>query len=303
MNTKLVYTIIIHLVVVVWGYTGIMGKAIELGSLEIVWWRLLLGVGALFVLFPFLQKKYAHTSRRTYLKIVFVGGIVGLHWITFFESIKMSSVSLGIICLATTTLHVSWLEPLMKGTKFQKNDLVLSVVVLLGMLLVGSKEGANISAISVGLLSALFAAFFSVSNAVLVEKTPAVQLTLMELASGLILVSLFMFFQGKIDAKLFRINTELLWQLLFLGVICTAIAFVLAVNATKHLGAFTVSLTINLEPIYTILLALYYFPESEKMSLPFYLGASIILAAVIGNSIIKQRAKRSEKTSKGTVYS
>lgn len=282
----------------IWGYTGIMGKVITLGSIEMVWWRLMLGVSALFLLFPFLQKKFVSVSRRSWLKIVLVGGVVGLHWITFFESIKMSSVSLGIICLATTTLHVSWLEPLMKGTKFQKNDLVLSVVVLFGMLLVGSREGANISAILVGLLSALFAAFFSVSNAVLVEKTPAVQLTLMELASGFILVSLFMFFQGKIDAELFKIDAELFWQLMFLGVICTAIAFVLAVNATKYLGAFTVSLTINLEPIYTILLALYYFPESEKMSLPFYLGASIIFAAVVGNSIIKQRIKRSEKTIK-----
>jgi drug/metabolite transporter (DMT)-like permease len=182
----------------------------------------------------------------------------------------------------------------MKGTKFQKTDLALSIVVLFGMMLVGSKEGANIAAIFVGLLSAFFAAFFSVSNAILVEKVPATQLTVMELTSGFILISLFMLFQGKMNAELFQINTKLLWQLLFLGVICTAIAFVLAVNATKHLGAFTVSLTINLEPIYTILLALLYFPESEKMGLTFYIGATIILTAVIGNSIIKQRIKRKQ---------
>jgi drug/metabolite transporter (DMT)-like permease len=294
MNTKLIYTIIIHVVVLIWGYTGIMGKAIDLGSTAMVWWRLLLGMSALFLLFPFIQKKRVPISRNTWLKILFVGGIVGLHWITFFESIKMSSVSLGIICLATTTLHVSWLEPLMKGTKFQKTDLALSIVVLFGMMLVGSKEGANIAAIFVGLLSAFFAAFFSVSNAILVEKVPATQLTVMELTSGFILISLFMLFQGKMNAELFQINTKLLWQLLFLGVICTAIAFVLAVNATKHLGAFTVSLTINLEPIYTILLALLYFPESEKMGLTFYIGATIILTAVIGNSIIKQRIKRKQ---------
>jgi drug/metabolite transporter (DMT)-like permease len=294
MNTKLVYTIIIHVVVLIWGYTGIMGKAIDLGATVMVWWRLLFGVAALLLLFPFLQKKRAAVSRKTALKILFVGGVVGLHWLTFFESIKMSSVSLGIICLATTTIHVSWLEPLMKGTKFKKTDLVLSLVVLFGMLLIGSREGAHLPAILVGLLSAFLAALFSVSNAVLVEKTPAVQLTVMELASGFVLISLVLLFQGKIDAQLFVMDTKLLWQLLFLGVVCTAIAFVLAVNATKHLGAFTVSLTINLEPVYTILLALLYFPESEKMEPRFYIGAAIILAAVIGNSFIKRQQRRSK---------
>ena len=292
MNQKLLYTIIIHVVVVVWGYTGIMGKTITLEATEMVWWRMLLGALSIGLLFPLIQKNRNLPDKKTLLKIIGVGGIVGLHWITFFESIKMSSVSLGIICLATTTIHVSWLEPIMKKTRFRKTDLLLSIIVLCGMLLVGSQEGANLAAIFVGLLSAFFAAFFSVSNAVLVEKTPATQLTLLELSSGFVLISLFLLSQGKITSSTFELSSTLFWQLLFLGVICTGVAFVLAVNATKVLGAFTVSLTINLEPVYTMILAVLYFPHTEKMTPQFYMGAAIILFAVIGNSIWKNIQKR-----------
>jgi drug/metabolite transporter (DMT)-like permease len=249
MNKKVQYTIIIHLVVIIWGYTGIMGKAIDLPAIEMVWWRLGIAVLSLGILFPFIQKKLVRLNPKIWLMTVGVGLLVGLHWITFFHSIKLSSISLGIICLATTTLHVSWLEPLIKKTKFNYMDLFLSIAVLGGMLLITSQETANLKAIAIGLLSAFLAALFSVSNAVLVEKMPAPQLTLIELSSGFVVLSVFMLVGSSFNSAMFSIDQSLLMKLIFLGVVCTSIAFILAVNATKYLGAFTVSLTINLEPI------------------------------------------------------
>jgi drug/metabolite transporter (DMT)-like permease len=224
---------------------------------------------------------------RLVLATLGVGVLVALHWITFFHSIKLSSISLGIVCLATTTLHVSWLEPLIKKTKFNLSDVLLSLAVLGGMLLISSQESAHGEAIIIGLLSAFLAAFFSVCNAVLVEKMPAPQLTLIELAGGFLVLTLFIFFNTGFHENMFLLDSDLIWKLLFLGVVCTSLAFVLAVNATKHLGAFTVSLTINLEPVYTIILALLIYPQSEKMRSLFYLGATIIIAAVMTNSILK----------------
>jgi drug/metabolite transporter (DMT)-like permease len=293
MSKKIQYTLIIHIVVIIWGYTGIMGKAITLPATEMVWWRMGIAVISLALLFPLIQKKYTSISSDLWLKTMFVGVLVGLHWITFFHSIKTSSISLGIICLATTTLHVSWLEPLIKKTKFNVLDLILSIVVFGGMFLISTQQSANIQAILVGLLSAFLAALFSVSNAVLVEKMPSPQLTLIELSSGFAVLTLFLLFQGDLNIGLFqKIDTDLFWKLLFLGVVCTSIAFILAVNATKHLGAFTVSLTINLEPVYTIILALLIYPGSEKMDPLFYVGSAIIVAAVVTNGIIKNRQRR-----------
>lgn len=289
MSKKLSYTIIIHLVVIIWGYTGIMGKAITLSSTEMVWWRLGIAVVSLGLLFPLIQKKISGMNFRLGLATVGVGVVVALHWITFFHSIKLSSISLGIVCLATTTLHVSWLEPLIKKTKFNVSDVLLSLAVLGGMLLISSQESAHGKAIIIGLLSAFLAAFFSVCNAVLVEKMPAPQLTLIELTSGFVVLTLFMLFSSGFHENMFALNAHMIWKLLFLGVVCTSLAFILAVNATKHLGAFTVSLTINLEPVYTIILALIFYPQSEKMDPLFYVGATIIVAAVLTNGILKNR--------------
>lgn len=289
MSKKLSYTIIIHLVVIIWGYTGIMGKAITLTSTEMVWWRLGIAVVSLGLLFPLIQKKISGMNFRLGLATVGVGVVVALHWITFFHSIKLSSISLGIVCLATTTLHVSWLEPLIKKTKFNISDVLLSLAVLGGMLLISSQESAHGKAIIIGLLSAFLAAFFSVCNAVLVEKMPAPQLTLIELTSGFVVLTLFMLFSSGFHENLFALNADMIWKLLFLGIVCTSLAFILAVNATKHLGAFTVSLTINLEPVYTIILALIFYPQSEKMDPLFYVGATIIVAAVLTNGILKNR--------------
>lgn len=296
MSKKIQYTLIIHIVVIIWGYTGIMGKAITLPATEMVWWRMGIAVVSLGLLFPLIQRKFDHISTDLWVKTAFVGVLVGLHWITFFQSIKLSSISLGIICLATTTLHVSWLEPLIKKTKFNMLDLILSIVVFGGMFLISTQQSANIQAILIGLLSAFLAALFSVSNAVLVEKMPAPQLTLIELSSGFVVLSLFLVFQGDMNSTLFeKIDTDLFWKLLFLGVICTSIAFILAVNATKYLGAFTVSLTINLEPVYTIILALIIYPGSEKMDPLFYTGSAIIVSAVVINGIIKNKQRRKER--------
>jgi drug/metabolite transporter (DMT)-like permease len=292
MSKKVQYTIIIHLVVIIWGYTGIMGKAIDLPATEMVWWRLGIAVLSLGILFPLIQKKITKISPKLWLITLGVGVLVGMHWITFFHSIKLSSISLGIICLATTTLHVSWLEPLIKKTKFNYMDLFLSVAVLGGMLLITTRETANLEAIAIGLTSAFLAALFSVSNAVLVEKMPSPQLTLIELSSGFVVLTLFMFFGSGFYSGMFNMSADLFWKLIFLGVICTSVAFILAVNATKHLGAFTVSLTINLEPVYTIVLALIIYTESEKMDPMFYVGAAIIVVAVIANGILKHQQRK-----------
>lgn len=295
MTKRQQYLILIHLVVIVWGYTGIMGRAITLSSTELVWYRLLIAFVSLGLFIWLLKRPVVKIDKKVFWKIVAVGAVVGLHWYAFFQSIKMSSVSIGIICLSTTTLHVSWLEPLMRKRRVSWVEVLLGVVIVFGISFILTVEFEHISAILVGLLAAFLAALFSVSNSVLVDKVPSSQLSFIELISGFVVMTGILLFQGELNRDLFNVSSENLGNLLFLGIICTSLAFIIAVDATKYLGAFTVSLSINLEPIYTMIMAVLLFPNEEVMDASFYLGSSIILAAVFFNGLWQYRTGRKER--------
>jgi drug/metabolite transporter (DMT)-like permease len=223
--------------------------------------------------------------------------IVGLHWFTFFEAIKMSSISLGIICLSTASFHVAWLSPLIEKTKVSKAELFFGVLAIFGIFFIVKTDVINIPSLLMGLTSAFLAAFFSTSNAHLVKKVPSAQLTFIELISGFVVLTVILLFEGRLDASLFHLSMPNLFNLLFLGIICTSLAFIIAVDATKYLGAFTVSLTINLEPIYTMIMAILIYPDEETMSIRFYLGALIIIAAVFLNGVFRySKAKKAKKS-------
>lgn len=295
MTKRQQYLILIHLVVIVWGYTGIMGRAITLSSTELVWYRLLIAFVSLGLFIWLLKRPVVKIERKVFWKIVAVGAVVGLHWYAFFQSIKMSSVSIGIICLSTTTLHVSWLEPLMRKRRVSWVEVLLGVVIVFGISFILTVEFEHISAILVGLLAAFLAALFSVSNSILVDKVPSSQLSFIELISGFVVMTGILLFQGELNRDLFNVSSENIGNLLFLGIICTSLAFIIAVDATKYLGAFTVSLSINLEPIYTMIMAVLLFPNEEVMDASFYLGSSIILAAVFFNGLWQYRTGRKER--------
>lgn len=295
MTKRQQYLILIHLVVIVWGYTGIMGRAITLSSTELVWYRLLIAFVSLGLFIWLLKRPVVKIEKKVFWKIVAVGAVVGLHWYAFFQSIKMSSVSIGIICLSTTTLHVSWLEPLMRKRRVSWVEVLLGVVIVFGISFILTVEFEHINAILVGLLAAFLAALFSVSNSVLVDKVPSSQLSFIELISGFVVMTGILLFQGELNRDLFNVSSENIGNLLFLGIICTSLAFIIAVDATKYLGAFTVSLSINLEPIYTMIMAVLLFPNEEVMDASFYLGSSIILAAVFFNGLWQYRTGRKER--------
>jgi drug/metabolite transporter (DMT)-like permease len=295
MSKQKQYLILIHLVIIVWGYTGSMGKTMTLGASELVWWRLIIAFVSLGLFIKLFKRPIQPISKKDFWKVAAVGGVVALHWFTFFQSIKLSSVSLGIICLSTTTLHVSWLEPLMRKRKVSFMEVMLGVVIVLGISFILNVEFEHAGAILVGLSSAFFAALFSVSNSVLVDKIPSTQLTFIELISGFVVMTGILFVEGGLNAELVMVSGSNIANLLFLGVVCTSLAFIIAVDATKHLGAFTVSLSINLEPIYTMIMAVLLFPQEETMQPSFYLGSAVILGAVFFNGFWQYYSNRARK--------
>ena len=274
------YHILLHFIIFLWGFTGILGKLIQLEALYIVWYRVGIASCVILLYLVFIKSSLS-ISKKYLLRISFVGLVVAAHWVTFYTSIQWSTASLGILCLSTTTLHVAWLE------------FTLGLLVVGGIYFVsGDFTGQEYWALLMGLISAFLAAFFAVSNAKLVEDVPSTHISMYELAVGFIGLTIFLIATNKLDMSMFTMSlSDILW-LLFLAVVCTSFAFLVTIDIVKRLGAFTVSLSINLEPVYTIILAIFILNEHELLDSSFYIGSILIILVVIANGIIKNQQKK-----------
>ncbi len=290
MFQKYKYHILLHFIIFLWGFTGILGKLIHLDFYHIVWNRLLFALIGLAIAFYFMRISLKINSFKELARLIGVGILVALHWITFYKSIQLSTASLGILCLSTVTLHVTWLEPLIMKRKFSWLEFALGLSVIGGIYIVSSDFNSNdYEALAYGLTSAIFAALFSVFNGRLVKTIPATTMTFYELLAGFIFLSIILVSRGEFDTSLFTMTTsDFLW-ILFLGLVCTSFAFLVNINALKRLGAFTVSLSINLEPVYTILLAIVILEENKLLGPKFYFGSVLIVFVVILNAVLKRK--------------
>lgn len=272
-----------------WGFTGILGKIIHIDALNIVWFRVLIAFVSLFFALKWLGLPRKITNNKIRWKVFGVGLIVAVHWMTFYTSIQLSTASLGILCLSTTTLHVTWLEPLIMKKRFSWIEFSFGLMVVVGIYIVSSGiHASHFNALFIGLFSALCAALFSVFNAKLAEETPASAITLHEMGIAFVFISVLFIAQHKLNNNLFQMSTSDVGWLLFLGIACTSFAFLATIEVMKKLGAFTVSLSINLEPVYTILLAIPILHEDKLLSGNFYWGSLLILLLVIANGLYKR---------------
>jgi drug/metabolite transporter (DMT)-like permease len=279
-----------------WGFTGIIGKLIHLDAFTLVWARIFIAVVSLGAVLLFLKYPMKITRKGARSWIFFGGLFVALHWITFYYAIQLSTASLAILCLSTATVHVTWLEPLLFKTKFSFPQLGIALLIVVGIGLVSQDlDFKELKALIFGLFSALFAALFSVINAKvsLEVKTPV--LAFYEFCIGLILVSCMIPLLSEFDMRLFSLPSDELAWLLFLGIGCTTFAFLMTIEIVKVIGVFTVSLSINLEPVYTILLAAYMLDEGKFLNKSFYIGTVVILCAVTVNALYKNYLTRSDK--------
>tara|TARA_B110000977_G_scaffold137738_1_gene174961 strand:+ start:213 stop:1091 length:879 start_codon:yes stop_codon:yes gene_type:complete len=287
LTKKIHYYLVLHLTIIIWGFTGILGTLISLPSSAIVIDRMLIAYLALASMLLFRKKEFVEKKIRWQMLIV--GVITAGHWLTFFESLKVSNVSVTLCCLASCSFFVSLLQPLFNNSKLKPYELVLGLFVILGIYIIFTFESDFSLGIILSLISAFLAAIFSVWNANLIKYNSAFTITLNEMLAGWI--AMFLYFSFKDDFDLHQIIPHGIdWlYILVLGVICTAIAFLLGTAVLKELSAFTVSISVNLEPIYGILLALWIFGESEEMSMEFYFGAGIILSTILANAYFKSK--------------
>lgn len=292
MTQKVVNTnknlLILHFTVFIWGFTGILGALISIDAVQMVWYRVLIATITLFIYFK-VSKTSLKVTKKQFLQFFFTGSIVALHWILFFHAIKVSTISVTLVCLSSFTLFTAILEPLIKKQRIQITDIIIGMVIILGIYLIFKFESKYTSGIIFGLSAALASSLFGTINSVLVQKSDALVISFYEIMGAFLWISLYRLFDQSIFTEHFNLSTTDWLYLSLLGTICTALAYVAGVSVMRTISAFRVALITNLEPVYGILLAFIFFGTKEKMSIGFYLGAVIILAAVFLYPVYKKR--------------
>jgi len=285
------YHLLMHLIVLAFGFTGILGKLIQLDFYQIVFFRMLIaGISLLFFL-KLRRRKFKITNKKNLLAVIGVGLIVVLHWLTFFKAVQVSTASVAVLCMATTALHVSWMDPLIMKRRFSRLEFILGLLVIFGVIFVTNNVDANqIEGLLWGLLSAFLSAVFAVLNAYLnkVKEISSASLTTYEMFSGCGFLFIGLSLTGKIDASFFKMSLSDFGWLLFLGIICTSLAFMIMIDVIHKLGAYTATLTINLEPVYSIILAVFILAENEILGPQFYWGSLFIVIIVFANPLLRR---------------
>lgn len=295
-NDKLKSYLHFHVIVLIWGFTAVLGALISLGAVPLVWYRMLMA--SVFILLWIKWKKKSLKLAPKRIRVMIIAGLViAVHWLTFFGAIKVSNVSITLALLSTGAFFTSIMEPIFYKRKVIWYEILFGLIVILGLYIIFKVETEYVFGIILALCSAFLSAVFALINGKLARHEDASVISFYELLTGALGISVYLLiltFTGSEEGfsnAFFDISASDLGYLLILASVCTAYAFIASVAVMRHLSPYTVMLTINLEPVYGILLAFWIFGSEEEMDAGFYYGAAIILSTVILNGILKTKRK------------
>lgn len=283
--------LLLHLIVFIWGWTAILGKLITLSSTGIVWYRIIIGVAGIYA-YVKLLKLPLKLPPRAVVKFFGVGIIIAVHWVFFYESIKVSTASVTLTCLASGTLFASILEPLFFRRKIIPLEIILGLIVISGIYMIFQFESKYVLGIIYGIAAAFLSSLFTVINGILVRDNDSRVMSFYELLGGLVILTIYMTLTGELGPGMFILSGWNWFLLIILGLVCTAFAFAVSVEVMREINPFTVVLTVNLEPVYGIILAVLILGKEEQMTTGFYIGSAVVLATVIANGILKKKFSR-----------
>ena len=278
----------LHFCVLIWGFTAILGKLIQVSALPLVWWRVVLCVGLLVWLVPKEQRRLV--EGRQAFRLLLIGALIGIHWICFYGAVKLSNASVAVASMAMTTLFASFTEPIILRRKIIWYELGLGILILPGMvLMVGDLDWGMKMGFGVGVLGALIAAVFTAYNKreIDLRPPPPLAMSLFELSGAVLITSVALVLVRPTWALVWPVGTDWVW-LVVLAWVCTLLPHYLTLKAMRHISAFATNLTINLEPVYGVLLAMFIFQENKSLPPNFYVGVVIVLLAVFSHPFLKR---------------
>ena len=280
----------LHLIVFIWGFTAILGALITINPESLVWYRMLFAA-VFLALFLVFKKKSFRIPLKSFLKLIFVGLLIALHWIFFFKAIHVSNVSITLSVFSLGAFFASILEPLFYGRKVLWYEVFFGLVIIAGLALIMKVEINYLDGMLYALASIILGVLFTLMNGKLIAVHDPSVISFYEFLAGVTFITIYFLFQGKFTAEFFVLTANNWTLILILASVCTAYAFTASVKVMQKLTPYTVMLTTNLEPVYGIILAYFILSGKEKMSFEFYIGALIIVITVILNGAIKHYQK------------
>lgn len=287
------YLLRLHFIVFLWGFTAILGKLILADAQVLVFYRMLFAAIFLYLYLRLIKKESIKVSKNLLIKLVGIGSVMAFHWLFFFQSIKVSNVSIALSCLSLSTLFAALIEPLIFRRKPDWAEVIIGVIIVVCISLIFNAEIKYKEGIIYGILCALFGTIFSVYNGKIFGKTSSGNIIFYEIAGGWLVLTLFYVFSGQISS-ISEISYTDIALVILLASVFTAYPMFESVKLMKFISPFTLILTVNLEPVYGIILAFFIFGASEHMSPVFYGASFIMIASIVVNGIIKSRRKKGE---------
>lgn len=285
------YLLRLHFIVFLWGFTAILGKLILAEAQVLVFYRMLFAAIFLYLYIRLIKKESIKVSKNLLLQLVAIGSVMAFHWLFFFQSIKVSNVSIALSCLSLSTLFASLIEPLVYRRKPDWVEVVIGLIIVVCISMIFNAELKYKEGIIYGILCAFCGTIFSVFNGKIFGKTSSGNIIFYEIAGGWLIISLFFLFTGQISSVREISYTDIALVLLLASVF-TAYPMFESVKLMKFISPFTLILTVNLEPVYGIILAFFIFGASEHMSPVFYIASFVMIASIVVNGIIKSRRKK-----------
>lgn len=286
---------LLHFIVFIWGWTAILGKAIDLPALQLVWLRMPIALVGIF-LFMVVRRQRLLVDVKSLAIYFAIGVIVAIHWLTFYGSVKASNVSVTLACFSTGSLFSAFIEPIFFKRKIRGYEILLGLMVLGALVMIFSVETQYALGIILGVLAALTSSLMGVFNAMLVRNGHnGAVVSLYEMTGGFIALSIFVFFSPPWEVSPFAMSTSDFWYLLLLGLACTSVPFLISMHVLKTISPYTVSLTLNLETLYGIVFAFFIYHEDKDLTMWFYIGSVIILSTIFLNGWIKYRSQKKER--------
>src|SRR3569833_1397560 len=285
--------LILHFTVFIWGFTGILGALISISAVQLEWYRVLIAVVSFFFYFKF-SRTDLKVGRKIFWQMLCTGALVGGHWILFFLSIKLSTVSVALVCFSSLTLFTAILEPVINKKRISRLEIIAGVLIIIGIVVIFQFESHYTKGIIAGLLCALFASLFSIINARYVKTYQAPVIAFYELSGAFIWISVFLAFTNGYTKDLLLHKADI-GYLVLLGTICTSVAYVAGVSVMRELSAFRVALVTYLEPVYGIILSFAFFGDMNKMTTGFWAGALIVLSTIFLFPVAQKQVEKRRK--------
>jgi drug/metabolite transporter (DMT)-like permease len=281
----------LHFIVFLWGFSAILGKLVSLPAIEMVMYRSALAALGMAIVIFFTKGSFK-VSARDLIKLFGIGLIVAFHWMAFFGSARISNVSVSLVGFATNSLWAAFLEPWVNHTPIKKYEVLLGVIVLAGLYIIFSFDFQYKVGLLVGISAGFTSSLFSVFNSKMVKRVSARSITFYEMAGVFFGTALFLSFYHQFREPSHQFHVPSAMDLLYISVlagVCSVYAYAVAVELMKRISVFMIQLTLNLEPVYGIIMAVAIFGQQEKMNLNFYIGTLVILGAVITYPLLKKR--------------